>query len=189
MWTFCLISTEGLTFLWTFYLKLLNWSCICGFPYPIKYLLSPHHYPFIKYLPSPTTTILNAKAPTQSAHSNNHKHYLSPRVCIIIIMPQKLLPRWSRIPLNTPADRSQLTRNRNRQPFPSCSCWKYNVKLHLKSLAQFQWMQMTDWHLLTPLKASSPACSGTRASGFSYYTMALSANAVSQKASAHRAIS
>lgn len=47
----------------------------------------------MKYLPSPTTTILNAKAAIASARSNNHKYYLSPRLCIIITTPQKLLPR------------------------------------------------------------------------------------------------
>lgn len=47
---------------------------------------------------------------------------------------------------------------------------------------------MTDWHLLTTLKASSPAYPGTRASGFSYYTMGPSPNAVSQKALAQRAL-
>lgn len=71
----------------------------------------------------------------------------------------------------------------NLQPFTSCSRQKYNVKLRLKSLAQFQWMQMTDRHLLTTLKASSPAHSGTRASRISYYSMGLSPNAVFPKGS------
>lgn len=67
----------------------------------------------------------------------------------------------------------------------SCSQWKYNVKLSLKPLAQLQWMQMTDRHLLTTLKASSLAFSGTRANVLSYDTLGLSPHAVFLKASAH----
>ena len=73
----------------------------------------------------------------------------------------------------------QLTQN--LQPFTSCSQRKQNIKPTLKSHAQFQWMQMTDRHLLTTLRASSPTFSGTRARGISYDTLGLSPNSVFPK--------
>lgn len=132
------------------------------------------HYPFIKY--SLSLHYLLAKA--QSVHSNSHKHYLLPRLCITLIINKKSLPRWHRIMFkHTRWLASKFVWE--LPPSTSCSQWKYNVKLHLKPLAQLQCMQMTDRHLLTTIKASSPALSGTRASGIS--TTGLPSNAVFPK--------
>ena len=111
---------------------------------------------------------------------NNRKHYPSPRVCVIIIIrSKKLLPRWGRIARNTPDDRSPA--HTESAALHQLLSAKAEYKAPSKISCSVSMDAITDRHLLTTLRASSLAFSGTRARGISYDTLGLSPNSVFPK--------
>ena len=128
----------------------------------------------------PPLTIFMPKPLLSLVILNNRKHYPPQEYALLSLLgPRNCSQDEAGLRETHQMTGPQLTQN--LQPFTSCSQRKQNIKPTLKSHAQFQWMQMTDRHLLTTLRASSPTFSGTRARGISYDTLGLSPNSVFPK--------